>query len=180
MPTSSPSPNNGWSRSGRRSPSPRCPRSRTGTKSPNCSAKCNPSSRHPAQFPRRPIPTPADPPRHNLRNCTVDHIRLLRPQYQCPVDPDAPSPEEAPSLPGTDVPPSSPSKIKNQQSPIINPSPTAWPKGTTAQFSAVTHLLPTTGPDAEAISASFGRKSKTRVREIEEILETLKSLGKLE
>ncbi len=48
-----------------------------------------------------------------------------------------------------------------------------------AQFAEVTKLLPATGPDAEAISAAFGKKSKARTNEIKEIIETLKSLGKL-
>lgn len=41
-------------------------------------------------------------------------------------------------------------------------------------------LLPATGANAATISAFFGKKSKARKAQITEILETLRSLGKLE
>jgi hypothetical protein len=55
-----------------------------------------------------------------------------------------------------------------------------WPKTIAAQFSEVSKLLPATGANAKTISACFGKKSKPREAQIEEILETLRSLGKLE
>ena len=100
-------------------------------------------------------------------------VRWLRPEYQAP--------EEARSgcvpLPGATGDgwdsraakgsPSLPEKLK-------------WPTGLTTQVAEIQKLLPSTGPDAATISACFGKKSKARQAQIAEILETLKSLGKLE
>ncbi|MEP2775458.1 MAG: DNA methyltransferase [Luteolibacter sp.] len=95
-------------------------------------------------------------------------VRWLRPEYQAP--------EEAQSK-EIDLP----MEVEKKPTPTaLLPDKLKWPKGTAARFGEVTKLLPATGADAEAISACFGKKSKARIREVEEILETLKSLGKLE
>jgi hypothetical protein len=70
------------------------------------------------------------------------------------------------------------STINNQQSTILNQIP--CPPGLAAQFAEIQKLLPATGANAMAISAFFGKRSKPRESQIAEILETLRSLGKLE
>ena len=55
-----------------------------------------------------------------------------------------------------------------------------WPASTAAQFAEIRKLLPDTGPDANTLAACFGKKTKARIHQIEEILETLRPLGKLE
>jgi N-methylhydantoinase A/oxoprolinase/acetone carboxylase beta subunit len=55
-----------------------------------------------------------------------------------------------------------------------------WPPGLAAQVAEIQKLLPATGANAIAISACFGKRSKPREAQIAEILETLRSLGKLE
>lgn len=96
-------------------------------------------------------------------------VRWLRPEYQSGGDLRSPLQTH---LPGTEVPPQSP--ISNIQSSI------PWPTSTAAQFAEIRKLLPATGPDANTLAACFGKKTKARVNQIEEILETLRSLGKLE
>ena len=54
-----------------------------------------------------------------------------------------------------------------------------WPESLAAQVSALQKLLPTHGPDPEALSARFGKKSPKRTEQISEILETLQALGQL-
>jgi hypothetical protein len=99
-------------------------------------------------------------------------IRYLRPDYQNPAG-QAPA-ADAPTLPGTETLSSHPkSKIQNPKS--ILP----WPDGISAQFAAIQKLLPTHGPDAEVLSAQFGKKSAKRTQQVTEILETLGGLGKL-
>jgi hypothetical protein len=105
-------------------------------------------------------------------------IRWLRPEYQRGGDLRSPTPtEETPNLPGTEEPLSQ-SKINNPQSTIVNRVP--WPPGLAAQVAEIQKLLPATGANAMAISACFGKRSKPREAQIAEILETLRSLGKLE
>jgi hypothetical protein len=105
-------------------------------------------------------------------------IRWLRPEYQRGGDLRSPTPtEETPNLPGTEEPLSQ-SKINNQQPAIVNQIP--WPPGLAAQVAEIQKLLPATGANAMAISACFGKRSKPREAQITEILETLRSLGKLE
>lgn len=95
-------------------------------------------------------------------------VRWLRPEYQAPEE------EKAKDL-------HLPMELeKKPAAAVLLPDKLKWPKGTAAQFGEVTKLLPATGADAEAIAACFGRKSKARTQQVEEILETLKSLGKLE
>ncbi len=55
-----------------------------------------------------------------------------------------------------------------------------WPTSLDAQFAEIRKLLPTTGPDAPTIAAFFGKKTKARINQIEDILKTLRPLGKLE
>ena len=95
------------------------------------------------------------------------NIRWLRPEYQAP--------EEAKAK---DV--SLPMEVEQKATTAILPDKLKWPKETPARFSEVIKLLLATGADAEAISSCFGKKSKVRIKEVEDILETLKSLGKLE
>jgi len=105
-------------------------------------------------------------------------IRWLRPEYQRGGDLRSPTPtEETPNLPGTEEPLSQ-SKINNPQPAIVNRVP--WPPGLAAQVAEIQKLLPATGANAMAISACFGKRSKPREAQIAEILETLRSLGKLE
>jgi hypothetical protein len=115
-------------------------------------------------------------------------VRWLRPEYQRGGDLRSPTPtEETPNLPGTEEPLSQ-SKINNPQpvrrslgevgSTIVNRVP--WPPGLAAQVAEIQKLLPATGANAMAISACFGKRSKPREAQITEILETLRSLGKLE
>ena len=100
-------------------------------------------------------------------------VRWLRPEYQAP---EVVKQTETPNLPGTEEEPS--------ESKINNPQPTTvtlpWPSGLDAQFAEIRKLLPATGPDATAIAAFFGKRTKARIAQIEDILKTLRSLGKLE
>ncbi len=103
-------------------------------------------------------------------------IRWLRPEYQNRSS-DPRSPTQS-TLPGTEVS-SSPSKIQNQQSSIINPS-SPWPDRLPAQVTLIRQLLtqaPTATP-AE-LSNHFGRKNQKRTEQIEGIIETLKGLGQV-
>jgi hypothetical protein len=104
-------------------------------------------------------------------------IRWLRPEYQAPEQGKAAKLEQDEIELGTEEPPSQ-SKISNQQSTIVNQIP--WPPGLAAQVAEIQKLLPATGANAMAISAFFGKRSKPREAQITEILETLRSLGKLE
>jgi hypothetical protein len=97
-------------------------------------------------------------------------IRWLRPEYQ------------APELSKT-------AKLEQDEielgaaTQLAAPAPAEklkWPPGLAAQVAEIQKLLPATGANAAAISAFFGKKSKPREAQITEILETLRSLGKLE
>jgi hypothetical protein len=107
-------------------------------------------------------------------------IRYLRPNYQNP-NATAPQPIQA-TLSGTDPYSSSSDPkltINNLQSSIL-----PWPERLPDQVAIIRKLI-TTGdkgdaaPDAEALSAHFGRKNKKRTEQIEGILGTLKGLGQL-
>ena len=102
-------------------------------------------------------------------------IRYLRPDYQNPSS-AAPQPVQA-IFQGPEAP-TSQSKIHNRKSSIVNPS-IPWPASLSAQVTAIQKLLPTHGPDAELLSARFGKKSAKRTQQVAEILETLQGLGKL-
>ena len=95
-------------------------------------------------------------------------VRWLRPEYQAPDEVKA-----------NDV--DLPMEIEKKAVAIATaPAKLKWPKDIAAQFAEVSKLLPTLGADAEAIAGCFGRKSAARTKLVEGILETLKSLGKLE
>ena len=103
-------------------------------------------------------------------------IRWLRPEYQAPKETKIPAiKQQEMGLPDTE------SFTTEVTKTYVNlNAKLTWPKGTAAQFTEVTKLLLATGPDAELISACFGKKSKVRTAQVGEILTTLKSLGKLE
>jgi len=98
-------------------------------------------------------------------------VRWLRPEYQAPEEAKAPQPRQDEM--GLDTGTTEVTKIFTSEK--LN-----WPKTIAAQFSEVSKLHPATGANAKTISACFGKKSKPREAQIEEILETLRSLGKLE
>ncbi len=54
-----------------------------------------------------------------------------------------------------------------------------WPKALPDQVAAVHALLPTTGLDPSTIAAHFGKRTKKRLAEIDQILTTLKNLGQV-
>ena len=88
------------------------------------------------------------------------------------------------TLQGTD-PDSSGSKIKNPQSSIVNPSSLLpWPDRLPEQVVLIRKLIAgydksIAAPDAESLSAHFGRKNKKRTEQIQGIIETLKDMGQL-
>jgi len=98
-------------------------------------------------------------------------VRWLRPEYQAP--------EEAKI-----------SRLKQEEIALeaeksataiaVIPTKLKWPPGLAAQVAEIKKLLPATVPDASTIAAVFGKKTKARINQIEEILETLRSLGKLD
>jgi hypothetical protein len=101
------------------------------------------------------------------------HIRWLRPEYQRGGDHRSPQPEQKQIDLG-------PPQIQNSEFKIENSKSLSWPGNLDAQFAEIRKLLPATGPDAPAIAAFFGKKTKARITQIEDILKTLKSLGMLE
>ncbi len=102
-------------------------------------------------------------------------IRWLRPDYQNPTATKA----IQPTLTGTETEISTKSKIKNQQSEIVN-DPIEWPERLPDQVNIIRHLLTQT-PTAtsEELSQHFGRKTQKRTDQIQAILETLKALGQI-
>ena len=88
------------------------------------------------------------------------------------------------TLQGTD-PDSSQSKIKNPQFSIVNPSSLLpWPDRLPEQVALIRKLIAgydksIAAPDAESLSAHFGRKNKKRTDQIQGIIETLKDMGQL-
>ena len=103
-------------------------------------------------------------------------IRYLRPEYQDPEhqasgDRSQESGEQQ-ELTGTET-----SQVSG-----LNPPPSAkqsWPKDLPSQVAALRILLPKTGPDPTALAAHFCKRTKKRVQEIDQILETLRNLGQL-
>ncbi len=100
------------------------------------------------------------------------HIRYLRPDYQAPdqvsgsksqVSSESPLPLEDAELATPNL------KLETQ----------VWPADLPAQVTTLRRLLPTHGPDAETLSACFGRKSQKRSDQITAILATLRALGHL-
>ncbi|MEO8351924.1 MAG: type IIL restriction-modification enzyme MmeI [Chthoniobacteraceae bacterium] len=65
------------------------------------------------------------------------------------------------------------------QKPAITIAANTWPDTLSAQVAALQKLLPTLGPDPAVLGAAFGKRSKSRVTQISEILDTLRTLGKL-
>jgi hypothetical protein len=96
-------------------------------------------------------------------------IRWLRPEYQAPEQGKAAKLEQDEIELGTDTQPAAAPAEKLK-----------WPPGLATQVAEIQKLLPATGANAMAISACFGKRSKPREAQITEILETLRSLGKLE
>ena len=95
-------------------------------------------------------------------------IRWLRPEYQAPGNHRPPQQTE---IDGTESSP------EPSTSPDPHPPTGDWPAKLPAQVAAINKLLPTIGPDAEALAACFGRKNKKRTDQISGILATLKALG---
>ena len=115
-------------------------------------------------------------------------VRWLRPEYQAPggnpesANPESPQEAEAREQTDLDLPEGEISEFTNPRisqstNPPIPESILTWPDTLPAQVAAVRSLLPATGPDAEALSARFGKKNKVRLKQIEAILETLRGLG---
>jgi hypothetical protein len=98
------------------------------------------------------------------------HVRWLRPDFQAPASSDG----HRPTLQ---------SEITLSEDDATTPDTAApvalldWPPELPAQVAALRKLLPTVGPDPEALAACFGRKNKKRQDQITSILETLRSLG---
>ncbi len=98
-------------------------------------------------------------------------VRWLRPDYQAPEESQVPAAEQK----QIELAVSS-----NPRSAIPDPqSKQKWPKALSDQVAAIQKLLPATGPDPSALAAHFGKRTKARIRTIEEILATLTALGKL-
>ena len=102
-------------------------------------------------------------------------IRYLRPDYQNPSS-AAPQPIQT-TLAGTETMDHSKSNIQNSTLP-------SWPDRLPDQVAILRKLIgaydkSVVTPDAESLSALFGRKNKKRSEQIEGILETLKGLGQL-
>ncbi len=96
-------------------------------------------------------------------------VRWLRPEYQAPEQGKTDKLEQ--------------DEIELDTTDQVIAAPTEklkWPTGLAAQVAEIQKLLPAMGANAVAISACFGKKSKPREGQISEILETLRSLGKLE
>ncbi len=94
-------------------------------------------------------------------------VRWLRPDYQAPDT--KPKPEQKEIDLGSES-----SSLKTEH---LKLETLTWPTALSAQVTAIRKLLPAIGPDAEALSARFGRKSKKRSEQIAAILATLKALG---
>jgi hypothetical protein len=100
------------------------------------------------------------------------HIRYLRPDYQAPdqvsgsksqVSSESPLPLEDAEL----------------ETPNLKLETQVWPADLPAQVTTLRKLLSVHGPDAETLSACFGRKSQKRSDQITAILATLRALGHL-
>jgi len=98
------------------------------------------------------------------------HIRYLRPDYQAPGSATTASHQPEIGLTGED----------DTSTPETAPAAQLdWPADLPAQVTTLRRLLPTHGPDAERLSACFGRKSPKRTDQITAILATLRALGHL-
>lgn len=98
------------------------------------------------------------------------HVRWLRPDFQAPASSDG----HRPTLQSEITLSEDDATTSDTAAPIALLD---WPTELPAQVAALRKLLPTVGPDPEALAASFGRKNKKRQDQITSILETLRSLG---
>ncbi len=101
------------------------------------------------------------------------HIRYLRPDYQAPDQVSGPESQVSSQSP-------LPLEDAELETSHLKLETLAWPADLPAQVAAVRKLLPTTGPDPETLSASFGRKNAKRTDQITAILATLRALGLIE
>jgi len=97
------------------------------------------------------------------------HVRWLRPDFQAPAssDGDRRTLQSEITISEDDATPDTAAPVA-----LLD-----WPTELPAQVAALRKLLPTVGPDPEALAACFGRKNKKRQDQITSILETLRSLG---
>lgn len=93
-------------------------------------------------------------------------IRWLRPDYQNPEGTKPEAPTEQGELAVAEIAAAVATKQK-------------WPATLPDQVAAIRALLPTTGPDPAALAAHFGKRTKKRLTEIQQILATLQNLGQL-
>ncbi|MEZ5413691.1 MAG: type IIL restriction-modification enzyme MmeI [Opitutaceae bacterium] len=94
------------------------------------------------------------------------HIRWLRPDYQNPQGTTATKPDQSELDVATTTKPAPTGKLP-------------WPTTLPDKVAILRTLLPTTGPDAAALASHFGKRTKSRLTEITQILDTLRSLGQL-
>ncbi len=97
-------------------------------------------------------------------------IRWLRPDFQAPGN----APAHQTEIKGVE------STSENSKSNIQNSTFPPWPSDLPAQVAAVRKLLPSTGPDPEALTACFGRKNTKRTDQITGIVATLWALGHID
>lgn len=97
-------------------------------------------------------------------------IRYLRPEFQ---DPEGTQKEQELDLPATEDNAAATKAI------AAKARKRAWPRTLPEQVAALQELLPELGPDPVALTAAFGRASKKRQSEIEQILQTLAALGQI-
>jgi hypothetical protein len=100
------------------------------------------------------------------------HIRYLRPDYQAPGSAATASHQPEIGL-----------SAEDDTATPAEPVPAAqldWPAELPAQVTTLRRLITAHGPDAETLSACFGRKSQKRSDQITAILATLRALGHLE
>ncbi|MFH1500033.1 MAG: DNA methyltransferase [Verrucomicrobiota bacterium] len=94
-------------------------------------------------------------------------IRWLRPDYQNPQGATKAATQTALDVDDGEAKPATPA------------AKLPWPATLPDRVAALRALLPSTGPDASALAAHFGKKTKLRLQEITQILTTLKQLGQL-
>lgn len=102
-------------------------------------------------------------------------IRWLRPEYQCPEDGGRKSEVSGQK---TEQQEFTATKLKPGTSQPITEK-LAWPKDLPSQVAALRNLIPANGTDPAALAAHFGKRTKKRLEEINQILTTLENLGQL-
>jgi hypothetical protein len=102
-------------------------------------------------------------------------VRWLRPEFQNPSG----QKQSALDVDAGQAQPDEPDSSKKKPS-KSKPAQQKWPKTLSAQAAAVHAALVTlpAGATAEEVSKTFGRKNDKRTELVEEILETLETLGK--